>query len=47
MNYADLTDRELMDTYNAVMANAYPGDEALLEAEIERRGLNEDVQYFY
>ena len=47
MNYAEMTDLELINTYNAVMANAYPGDEAELEREIERRGLDVDAQYFY
>jgi len=45
--YQNMSDLELVQTYNAVMANAYPGDEAALEGEIERRGLDVDAQYFY
>ena len=46
-DYSKMTDEQLVQTYNAVMANAYPGDEAALEREIERRGLDVDAQYFY
>ena len=45
--YQNMSDQELVQTYNAVMANAYPGDEAALEDEIERRGIDEDSVYFY
>lgn len=44
--YRAMTDELLLQTYAAVMANAYPGDETLLEDEIHRRGLS-DVEYFY
>lgn len=47
MNYSTMTDQQLLDTYNAVMANAWPGDEAEIVREIERRGLAEDSEYFY
>jgi|TARA_B110000444_G_scaffold92003_1_gene86911 hypothetical protein len=40
--YKNLTNQELIETYNAVMANAYPGDECELEAEMEIRNL-EDI----
>ena len=40
--YNNLTNQELIETYNAVMANAYPGDECELEAEMEKRNL-EDI----
>lgn len=41
--YKEMADMELIDTYNAVMANAYPGDEFALEEEMESRGLTEDM----
>ena len=40
--YKNLTDQELLDTYNAVMANAYPGDEGELQDEMERRNLEDN-----
>lgn len=42
-DYSKLTDEEVVMTYNAVMANAYPGDEVALEDEMEKRGLSADV----
>lgn len=45
--YQNMSDLELVQTYNAVMANAYPGDAALLEDEIVRRGIEEDDSYPY
>ena len=42
-NYREMADMELINTYNAVMANAYPGDEFALEEEMESRGLTEDM----
>ena len=42
-NYSEMADMELIDTYNAVMANAYPGDEFALEEEMESRSLTEDM----
>ena len=46
-DYAAMTDRELVDTYNAVMANAWPGDDAAIMAEMEQRGIDVDSEYFY
>jgi hypothetical protein len=43
--YPNMTDEQLVQTYNAVMANAYPGDAAALEDEIQRRGIEEDDSY--
>ena len=45
MNYSTMTDQQLLDTYNAIMANAWPGDEVEIAREIERRGLEEIHQY--
>ena len=41
-DYSTMTDLELVQTYNAVMANAYPGDESALEDELEKRELDSD-----
>ena len=41
-DYSKMTDSELVMTYNAVMANAYPGDECAIEAEMEKRNLDEN-----
>ena len=46
-DYAGMTDRELVDTYNAVMANAWPGDDAAIMAEMQQRGIDVDSEYFY
>jgi len=35
-----MSDLELVQTYNAVMANAYPGDESAIELEMEKRGID-------
>lgn len=35
---AQLTISQLWDLYNAIMANAYPGDENAVLDELERRG---------
>jgi hypothetical protein len=40
--YKKLRDQELLYTYNALMANAYPGDECELNAEMERRNLEDN-----
>ena len=51
-DYSKMTDEQLVQTYNAVMANAYPGDECAIEDEMEKRGLSGDwtdnggVEYF-
>ena len=42
-DYGKMTDEQLVQTYNAVMANAYPGDEGEIETEMERRGI--DLEY--
>ena len=39
-DYGRMTDEQLVQTYNAVMANAYPGDESAIETEMERRGID-------
>ena len=41
-DYSKMTDSELLMTYNAVMANAYAGDECALEDEMEKRNLDEN-----
>jgi hypothetical protein len=41
--YSEMSDLELVQTYNAVMANAYPGDEVAIENEMEKRGLDVDA----
>jgi len=41
--YSKMSDQELVQTYNAVMANAYPGDEVAIMAEMEKRGLDEEA----
>jgi hypothetical protein len=41
-DYTKMSNEELVMTYNAVMANAYPGDEGAIEAEMERRNLDTD-----
>ena len=41
-DYSTMTDEQLVQTYNAVMANAYPGDECAIEDEMEKRGLEFD-----
>jgi len=41
-DYSKMTDAEIVMTYNAVMANAYPGDECALEDEMEKRNLDAD-----
>ena len=41
-DYTQMDDLELVQTYNAVMANAYPGNEVELEAEMEKRGIDPD-----
>jgi hypothetical protein len=33
-DYSKMTDSELVMTYNAVMANAYPGDECEIQYEM-------------
>jgi len=42
-DYSRLTDEEVVMTYNAVMANAYPGDEVALKDEKEKRGLSAHI----
>jgi hypothetical protein len=50
--YSNLSDSDLVSTYNAVMANAYIGNECALEDEMAKRGLSGDwadnggVEYF-
>ena len=39
-DYGKMTDEQLVQTYNAVMANAYPGDESEIETEMEKRGID-------
>jgi len=41
-DYSKMTDEEVVMTYNAVMANAYAGDECALEDEMEKRNLDEN-----
>lgn len=41
-DYSTMTDERLVETYNAVMANAYPGDECAIEDEMQKRGLDPD-----
>ena len=41
-DYTKMSDTELVQTYNAVMANAYPGDECAIEVEMEKRNLDPD-----
>jgi hypothetical protein len=41
-DYSKMSDEEVVMTYNAVMANAYLGDECALEDEMEKRGLDAD-----
>ena len=41
-DYSKMTDSELVQTYNAVMANAYPGDECAIQDEMEKRNLDEN-----
>jgi hypothetical protein len=41
-DYSKMTNEEVVMTYNAVMANAYPGDECALEDEMEKRGIDAD-----
>ena len=41
-DYSKMTDKELIDTYNAVMANAYAGDAGAIEDEMEKRNLEEN-----
>lgn len=41
-DYSKMSDSELVMTYNAVMANAYPGDETAIEEEMAKRGLEFD-----
>ena len=43
-DYSKMTDEEVVMTYNAVMANAYPGDECAIEDEMEKRNLED--KYF-
>jgi hypothetical protein len=51
-DYSNLSDSDLVSTYNAVMANAYIGNECALEDEMAKRGLSGDwadnggVEYF-
>ena len=46
-DYSTMTDSELLQTYNAVMANAYPGDECAIETEMQKRNLDENDFVFY
>ena len=39
-DYSTKTDEQLVQTYNAVMANAYSGDECAIETEMEKRGID-------
>ena len=41
-DYSKMTDEQLVQTYNAVMANAYPGDECAIEEEMQKRNLDEN-----
>ena len=41
-DYSKMTDERLVETYNAVMANAYIGDECAIEDEMQKRGLDPD-----
>jgi len=41
-DYSKMTDKELTDTYNAVMANAYAGDAGAIEDEMKKRNLEEN-----
>ena len=40
-DYSKMTDEKLIQTYNAVMANAYPGDADAIEDEMKKRNLEE------
>ena len=46
-DYSKMTDSELVQTYNAVMANAYPGDECAIEDEMQKRGLSADMDEMF
>lgn len=39
--YTKMSTQELIQTYHAIMANAYPGDEAAIEAELASRGVTD------
>jgi len=41
-DYTKMSDTQLVQTYNAVMANAYLGDECAIEDEMQKRGLDPD-----
>ena len=41
-DYSKMTDEKLIQTYNAVMANAYAGDAGAIEDEMEKRNLEEN-----
>ena len=46
-DYSTMTDERLVETYNAVMANAYQGDECAIEDEMQKRGLDPDSFYHF
>jgi len=46
-DYSKMTDEELVMTYNAVMANAYPGDECAIEDEMQKRELSADMDEMF
>ena len=46
-DYTKMSDTELVQTYNAVMANAYPGDECAIEDEMQKRNLTEDEHFAF
>jgi hypothetical protein len=39
-DYTTMTDKELRDVHNAIMAGQYPGDESDVEDEMKRRYIN-------
>lgn len=43
-DYSTMSTEQLKDTWNAIMANAYPGDETAIEAELEKRGAIEELE---
>jgi len=45
-DYTQMTTEVLWQTYNAVMANAYPGDEAAIMAELEKRGVADEMDAY-
>jgi len=43
-DYTTMTDQELRDIHNAIMAGQYPGDESDVEDEMKRRYINSNKE---